>query len=152
MIRPLIKDNCNFITIPPLLNPNSGEITVNDNEKAEILNDYFASISDIQDDTTDFPDFDNRTENSIESIILEQQEIEDVISSLKLNKASGIDEISHQMLKGTKNAISKPLKVLFNKCLAKCIFPLLWKKSKIMPIFKKGDKHIPSNYRRLCDI
>ena len=58
-----------------------------------------------------------------------------------------IDEISHQMLKNTANTVSLPLSIIFRKSLEQSVFPTIWKKSKIMSLFKKGDQHHPSNYR-----
>ena len=36
---------------------------------------------------------------------------------------------------------------LFNNCLNQSIFPDIWERSNILPIHKKGDKQIISNYR-----
>ena len=61
--------------------------------------------------------------------------------------ASGDDGISHKMLKGVSKSVSKPLCILMNRSFSEGIFPDTWKLSNVIPIFKKGDKSQPSNYR-----
>ena len=73
--------------------------------------------------------------------------IVDVIKTLNTNKASGLDEISHHMLKNTVQTVTKPLMTLFNMCVRNCILPSVWKQASVMPIFKKGDANLASNYR-----
>ena len=68
-------------------------------------------------------------------------------ATLNINKASGDNGISHKMLKETAHTISKPLLILFNRSLQECIFPSSWKHANVMPLFKKGSKHLTSNYR-----
>ena len=66
---------------------------------------------------------------------------------MSVNKAIGPDCISHKMLKLTKFAISKPLCLLFNKSLEKNSFPEFWKLAHVIPLFKKDDPSVASNYR-----
>ena len=66
---------------------------------------------------------------------------------MKLGKASGHDGISHHMLKYTAQSIAKPLEIIFNLSLSSGIYPNMWKMATVMPLFKKGDRHSPSNYR-----
>ena len=146
LARKLTK-SCKSISIPPLLNQTNGNIATNDFEKATLLNQYFASISTINDNNDDAPQCPIRTENILDNIVITESEIIDVINSLKPNKASGHDEISHRMLKGTATSISKPLLILFKKSLNAGIYPSSWKQARVMPIFKKGDPNLPSNYR-----
>lgn len=80
-------------------------------------------------------------------MIIDANEVCDVLKNLKLGKASGDDGISHHMLKYTADTVCKPLEVLFNLSLSSCVFPGMWKLAKVMPLFKKGDKHSISNYR-----
>ena len=54
----------------------------------------------------------------IDRIPIHQDEIIDLINSQKLGKASGLDCISHQMLKKTARTTSKPLSLLFEKCIS----------------------------------
>ena len=49
--------------------------------------------------------------------------------------------------KETCNSVCAPLKTLFNRSISEHVFPCCWKKANVMPLFKKGDKSIPSNYR-----
>ena len=63
------------------------------------------------------------------------------------NKAHGHDGISIRMLKLCASSISKPLFLLFKHSLENKCFPNEWKKANIVPIHKKGDKHLIQNYR-----
>ena len=51
------------------------------------------------------------------------------------------------MLIAVKNEVAKPLCLLFNKSFQCKIFPNNWKIAFIIPLFKRGDKFLPSNYR-----
>ena len=51
------------------------------------------------------------------------------------------------MLKLCSNLICKPLGITFNRCLETDSFPNDWKKGNVVPVFKKGDEEILTNYR-----
>ena len=51
------------------------------------------------------------------------------------------------MLNGVSKSVSKPLCILMNRSFSEGIFPDTWKLANVIPIFKKGDKSQPSNYR-----
>ena len=76
-----------------------------------------------------------------------ESEIKEIIDTLDLNKAVGEDLVSHRVLKATKQSISRPLCMLFNKSLQSGVFPTIWKSAIVMPSFKKGEKELSSNYR-----
>ena len=70
------------------------------------------------------------------------------ISSLKTNKAVGLDKISARFLKDAVDVITPSLTVLiFNLSFQTRTFPTIWKTAKVIPLFKKGDKQNASNYR-----
>jgi len=112
-----------------------------------LLNDYFCSITDLQDDDIPLPDFDDRGPNTLTDITVVEQDIIDIISLLDLNKAVCPDRISNKMLREVKYEIAGSLCLLFNKSLRDKIFPADWKLAHIIPIFKSGDKSSVSNYR-----
>lgn len=148
-INDLMKNYKSSESIPALKQSIDGveNLCFTDEEKANCLNDYFTSVSNIDDSNTHLPPFVNKTESTIEYIEIQELDVVDIISSLDANKAVGSDLISHKVLKNVKHTISKPLVKLFNKSLRGGIFPDLWKSAIVMPLFKKGDKHSPSNYR-----
>ena len=75
-------------TIPPLCTVN--EITpvwhVTDEEKAETLNSYFASVSSLDDSQAELPPLTELTDASIDNIEITEDEVIDVIVNLDPNK------------------------------------------------------------------
>ena len=60
--------------------------------------------------------------------------------------------VNHQVLplfalRETAEQICRPLSLLFTKSLKSGILPQDWKWAQVTPIFKKGDAHLPNNYR-----
>ena len=75
------------------------------------------------------------------------EDIEDLISSLKTNKASGPNSIPTKILKLFKKEFSEPLSDMINLSFNRGIFPNLFKIANVIPINKKGDKLDCNNYR-----
>eukprot|EP00745_Piridium_sociabile_P025182 TRINITY_DN39889_c0_g1_i3.p1 TRINITY_DN39889_c0_g1~~TRINITY_DN39889_c0_g1_i3.p1 ORF type:complete len:246 (-),score=19.19 TRINITY_DN39889_c0_g1_i3:155-892(-) len=78
---------------------------------------------------------------------ISEEEINRAITKLKSGKASGIDEISAEMLKNCNNEIKHFLVKLFNVIFNKGIYPHMWSKAIIIPIYKKGNPENADNYR-----
>ncbi len=136
--------------IPPLqftLKTGEQSIAYSNAEKAEVLNDYFSSISFLDDNEAKLPKFHSVCNNVISDICILEQEVIDIVSILQVNKAVGPDNISHKMLKSTMYTIAKPLCISFNRSLRDCTFPSSWKISHVLPLYKKGDSSQMSNYR-----
>ena len=89
------KSQCSF-KVPPLSNADDS-YSFSDQDKATTLNDYFCSISTIDDLNIELPVFENRTEISLSHIVITQSEVTDILNTLKVNKATGPDGISHRM-------------------------------------------------------
>ena len=132
--------------IPPLIT-SDGNYAFTDIEKASTLNDYFCTISSVDNSNTELPYFENKTNTQIADINISQSEISNILSSLKVNKTCGPDGISHRTLKYTCKTIAVPLCKLFNMSLQQHAYPNLWKSATVIPIFKKGKKSDVCNYR-----
>ena len=78
---------------------------------------------------------------------IQPSEILKIVSELQLNKSPGYDGIDCSVLKKSIHYLVTPLCSIFNLSLDKGIFPSSLKLAKIVPIYKKGDKSILSNYR-----
>ena len=51
------------------------------------------------------------------------------------------------MVKLFDDSLVKPLSIIFQKCINSGVFPDSWKKSNIVPVYKKNDKQLINNYR-----
>ena len=87
-------------------------------ENVEVSNSYFSSISFIDDSNAKLPDFYSFCNKSISDTRILEQDVNDIISILQTNKAVGLDNIGHKMLKSTVFTIAKPHCLLFNRSLS----------------------------------
>jgi len=62
-------------------------------------------------------------------------------------KATGPDGIPPKLLKETSFELSPSLTLLFNSSLKQGRIPQHWKTASVTPIFKKGNRSNPTNYR-----
>jgi hypothetical protein len=69
------------------------------------------------------------------------------IDSLKPKSSRGVDMISNRILKATKHELASSLTLIINQCLEKGVFPDPLKFAKVVPIFKKGQDSLFTNYR-----
>ena len=72
-------------------------LAYSNSDKIEALNTYFSSISTIDDTNVTLPSKYSLCNNNLSNITLEKQEISDIITILPVNKAIGLDCISHKM-------------------------------------------------------
>jgi hypothetical protein len=75
---------------------------------------------------------------------------EDVMQTINLMGAkmsSSHDGISNWLLKQIKNEVSSPLSHIINVSLSQNHIPAVWKRAKVIPVYKSGDKDDPGNYR-----
>ena len=70
-----------------------------------------------------------------------------MLRKLNVSKSSGIDSLGPRILKLAAPVIAKPIAHLINKSIEEGIFPNDLKIAKITPIFKKGERSDPGNYR-----
>ncbi|VEN58210.1 unnamed protein product [Callosobruchus maculatus] len=89
----------------------------------------------------------NVMSNSFALLPTTQIEAESVIKRLKNKKSPGQDNLYTETIKKVSGHISKPLTYLFNLSIECGRFPEPLKTAVVIPIFKKGDKLDPCNYR-----
>ena len=83
-----VMGNCRSTVIPPLINPVTNDIVVNESDKANVLNNYFCSISSTA-NTIDPPNLPRRTPFSLDVDDINDDDVKDILKSLQIGKASG---------------------------------------------------------------
>jgi len=73
--------------------------------------------------------------------------IENLLNDIDPTKSSGPDRIPAKLLKVLAPEISPCLKLFFSASLNQYTVPSEWKSALICPLFKKGNRKDPSNYR-----
>ena len=127
---------------------------IEDNKKiANHFNDFFINIGHnlaekIPPSNRSFVDFlDDRVSDSIFFNPVLEVEVLDLVGKLTNKKSAGHDGLSNFCLKAIIPEIVKPLTYIFNLSISSGIVPQKMKLAKVVPIFKKGDALIVSNYR-----
>jgi hypothetical protein len=75
------------------------------------------------------------------------KEMLSIIKTLKPKNSHGFDENPMMLLKKSATYICSPLTYICNKSIQSGIFPNRMKFSIVKPVYKKGDKTNPANYR-----
>ena len=69
------------------------------------------------------------------------------MNQLDAKKATGLDRTPCKLLKLSSSIVGPSLAYIFKSCVDAEIFPNEWKIAKVTPLFKKGSKREPGNYR-----
>ena len=130
-------------------------------EVANVLNDYFASISSeyipVRQTRLDTKSV-SKISNFIDSKIGDKNRYfaippittDFVLQQLKhmpSTKATGLDDISINVLKLAAPEIVSSITYICNLSLKTATFPAKWKEAKVTPLHKGGSRHNCSNYR-----
>ena len=83
----------------------------------------------------------------LDDIDILPSEVHTLLKELDPNSCMGLDGLHPQLLKSCASSLTTPLYMIFRQSLLEGKLPLSWKSSLIVPIFKKGSRHDPKNYR-----
>ena len=116
----------------------------------EVLNEYFSSVfttEDISSFPVPFTKFEGNKSEHLGQLFVTPEMIPKKIKTMKDNKSLGVDGIPPKLLSEIVEQISIPLAKVFNMSLEEGIVPSEWKEANITPLFKKGSRNKPKNYR-----
>ena len=136
-------------SIGPLKGQN-GELSSDSKFMAEELNDFFASSftrENTQNIINSNIQFQGNSEEKLSNINVTPELVRKHLLKLKRNKSPGLDNIGSSLLLDICDYITEPLSLIFNLSLHHKQVPNDWKHANVTPIFKKGDKSDPGNYR-----
>ena len=129
------------------LKRDDGTTAHTDEEKAEELNAFFASVF-TNEDTTDVPIAEARHHGeALNKIIVTKEEVLKRLNKLNPSKSPGPDGMHPRVLKEAAAEIVTPLTEIFNKSMEEGVLPSEWKIANVTAIYKKGGVTSPGNYR-----
>ena len=132
--------------IGPLKHP-CGSVTADTKSMANILQEQFVSVfSDSSCQDKDDPSF-ARSPFLLDNIEFNVALIEKAIEEISLSSAPGEDGFPSSLLKKCKSSLSLPIYLIWKHSFDTGVVPEIFKTQLITPVFKKGSKLNPENYR-----
>ena len=123
-------------------------ITYSDSQKkADILNDQFASVFNHDEDPSCIVDKGPSPYPAMKKIVVSESGVCKLLSNLQIHKATGPDDIPARLLKDLAAELSPVFTLFFQTSLDQGEVPDDWKKANVVPIYKKGERNHPGNYR-----
>jgi hypothetical protein len=132
-------------TLPNILIENSKEYS-DPVTKANIFNKFFHSVF-SKETNRDAPKVTKTIDPNLSVIQLSVDDVKKTLLTLDASKAIGPDGLPTRLLKDFAALLAAPLCQLFNISLGMGYVPAQWKLANVIPVYKKGDRHCPNNYR-----
>ena len=125
----------------------NGTLINNPSEMAELLQEQYVSVFSNPAAEKQLPHHGCNAGPKIGDITFSQADIEEAFDDMNRDASSTDHDIPALILKECKNNISYPVFLIWKESFESKVIPEDMKIQSITPIFKKGDKSDPGNYR-----
>ena len=130
-----------------------GNVATRDEEKAEVLNAFFASVFNRETSYpqgTPPPELEGEDEEQNIPPLIQEELVRDLLRHLDTQKSMGPvgpDGIHPRVLRELAEVLAKPLSVIYQRSWSTGEVPEDWRLASVTPIYKKGRREDPGNYR-----
>ncbi|XP_071892066.1 uncharacterized protein [Anas platyrhynchos] len=133
----------------PLLDA-GGNLVTRDEEKAEVLNAFFTSV--FRGNTgcsldTQYPELVEGDGEQDVALTLHEELVGDLVRHLDVHKSMGPDGIHPRVRRELAEELAKPLSINYQQSWLSGEVPVDWRLANMTPIYKKGRRADPGNYR-----
>ena len=125
----------------------NGTLHQDSKTKAELLNNQFRSVFTREDPNEPLPPLQEKCYPDIGDIDINTAGVAKLLKNLNEHKACGPDSIPNYILKHFANELAPAITDIFDLSIKTGSLPSDWRNANISPVYKKGNKHIASNYR-----
>ena len=123
-------------------------MVTDDKEMAGILNAQYTSVfTSVDLNNMPEPEILFTGDAPLTEVRFEGKEVEKKLRNLKTSGAPGPDILWSKVLHDMADVLAGPLAIIFNRLMEEGGVPLIWRMANVCPIFKKGTKGDPANYR-----
>ena len=123
-----------------------GNTYTDSKDKANLFADCFSSVF-SHEDTSHTPELDGAPLPSISPLQIHVDGVYHLLQNINIHKATGPDNLPARFLNEVAREIAPALTVIFQASLNQETLPSIWKSAAVVPIFKKGSRSDPCNFR-----
>ena len=124
-----------------------GNTVHSDTSKVQIFNNYFTSVF-TNEDVSFLPTFNlDRVVPTLSDVVITPEMVLEKLKSIQAYKSPGPDGWPPRVIKECADVVCILLAKLFTKSMSSGSLPKDWKAAHIVPIFKKGDRQLTTNYQ-----
>ena len=125
----------------------NGKVAATPKEKADMCNAQFHSVFTPCSDPANLPQPPGPPLPRMPNLEITTPGIEKLLQNVNASKATGPDEIPARLIKECSKELAPVIAALYQQSLDEGEVPKDWKAQNVHPIFKKGSKSDPANYR-----